>query len=296
MAPRVSVVVPVRNRPAEIAACLDSLLESDFPPEEREIVCVDNGSTDETPRTLERYGSRIRVVSEACPGPAAARNAGVRAARGERVAFTDSDCVVAPDWLRSVVAPLDNPDVGAVGGRILALRPCTAVALFGELIHDHGFAIEGCRPPYVITMNLACRRATLTELGLFDTRLLRGEDVDFAYRLAASGRSIAYEPEAVVRHRNRETLAALVREGFQHGYYAPKVSRLHREFLAQASRGAPPTAEPRRDPGPAELGPTRRRLYWAAFGLAKRAGRRLGRARAAELAPPCDAASAELQP
>src|SRR2546421_3172407 len=92
----VSVVVPILNGAATIDQCIRSILGLDFPPAQLEVIVVDNGSTDSTREVLGRYRDRIRVLSEPIRGPAAARNAGVRAACGRWIAFTDADCVVDP--------------------------------------------------------------------------------------------------------------------------------------------------------------------------------------------------------
>ena len=192
---------------------------------------VDNGSRDGTADALRSYGDRIVRLQEATRGPAAARNAGLRGARGEVVAFTDADCRVDPDWLTAVVAPLDNPRVGIAGGTIRAIPPASDVERFGELIHDHRQAIEVFEPPYAITMNWASRRAVLDELGGFDERFRRCEDVDLSYRMTQAGYTLAFAPNAVVYHHNEENLAGLFREGFQHGFHGVHALKHHQEFL-----------------------------------------------------------------
>ena len=271
------------------------MLRSAYPQSHVELICVDNGSTDDTLATLERYGSKVKVVIEHVRGPSAARNAGIRAATGEIVAFTDSDCVVSPEWLGAIVEPLADPSVGAVAGRILAHRPCSAVAVFGEVIHDHRRAVQEFKPPYFITMNVACRRSDLTSLGMFDERLLRGEDVDLAYRMLQAGMNFAYRRDAVIYHRNRDTIVALAREGFQHGYYSIQVHKLHREFLSSYQPDSTPPVEVEQAEleHPAfELSPRRTELYWAAFRFAKKVGKALARRRAEQLLTTCTTADA----
>lgn len=267
--PEVSVIVPVYNRAETIAACVDSLLRSEYPAERREIIVVDNGSTDATPAVLERYGTRIVRVDEARRGPSAARNAGLRVAGGTVAAFTDSDCVVAPDWLHRLVPSLEDPSVGAVGGRILALSGGNRVEQFGERIHDHRKAIEVFQPPYVITMNLAARLAVLRELELFDERLLRYEDVDLAWRLTRAGYRLTYVHEAVIRHRNPRTLRALFAQGYAHGYHSVMLRRL---YGPDAER-----TEPDRPAPPPEYSRDLPRAEEAFYSLVFRTGKRLGR-------------------
>jgi glycosyltransferase involved in cell wall biosynthesis len=225
----VSVVVAVRNARATIGACVDSLLALD--PAAIEVLVVDNGSTDGTLDVLRGYAGRITVLHEQRRGAGAARNAGIAAARGEVVAFTDADCVVDTRWLGNLVGALADPDVGAVGGTILAADPANRVERYGEGIHDHHLAIEVYRPPYAITMNWASRRAVLQELGGFDERFLRSQDVDLSYRLVQSGRTLVFAPEAIVRHHNERTIVGLAREGFTHGFHGVQTRKRHDTFL-----------------------------------------------------------------
>ena len=224
-------MIPVLNGEHTIGDCIDSLLQLRYPAEQLELLVVDNGSRDGTAGMLQGYGDRIVRLEEATRGPAAARNAGLCGARGEVVGFTDADCRVDPDWLTEVVAPLADPRVGIAGGTIRAIPPAGDIERFGERIHDHHQAIEVFEPPYAITMNWASRRAVLEELGGFDERFRRCEDVDLSYRLTQAGYMLAFVPEAVVYHHNEENLAGLFREGFQHGFHGVHALKHHQEFL-----------------------------------------------------------------
>src|SRR6188474_2967712 len=175
--PAVSVVVPVYNGQATLLPCLHSLLQLRYPADRMELIVVDNASTDATAAILEGVRDQLRVLREDKRGPAAARNRGIRAARGDCIALTDADCVVDPDWLAELVRPLADPEVGISGGRIRSVQPCNRIERFGERIHDHRRALEELVPPYAISMNWASRRAVLLDVGLFDETLLRDEDV-----------------------------------------------------------------------------------------------------------------------
>jgi mycofactocin glycosyltransferase len=268
--PPVSVVVPALDAEATIGACVESLLALDYPEDLLELVVVDNGSRDATCRIVAGYGRRVRLLHEPVRGPAAARNAGIHRSKGEVVAFTDSDCVVDPRWLRELVVALAEPEVGIAGGPIRALPPARPAELYGERIHDHRRSILVWRPPYVITMNWASPRAVLERVGFFDPQLLRCEDVDLSYRIGSAGYRLVFAPAALVYHRNERSLAGLFREGAQHGFYAVPVLRRHADLVAAArSAGRPP------DP-PHEEPPVR---YDVAFRSGKRVGRAAGRLR-----------------
>jgi glycosyltransferase involved in cell wall biosynthesis len=274
----------VRNRARVIGACLNSILASDYPPEKLEIVVTDNDSTDDTAAVLRGYGDRIRLVWERKRGPGAARNAALAAAGGEVVAFTDSDCLVDRAWVARIIQPLRDGEYGAAGGRILALPAGNDVEHFGERIHDHALAILYYRPAYLITMNLAVRLDVLRNVGCFDERLLRYEDVDLSYRLQQAGHAFAYVPDAYVYHRNRSNVVALMREAWGHGYYAPKLHRLHAEYRNRNAGSTGPEPPPHaRTPFTRDLAESKTKLYWLLFRSAKRAGRLFGSLRASKL-------------
>lgn len=226
--PLVTVIVPVLNGGDTIELCIQSLLQLQPPAGGIELIVVDNGSTDGTMEILQRYESRIKVLERSERGVSAARNFGVQHASGDRVAFIDSDCIAEPEWLRNLILPLDDLGVGIVGGAIRAQQPCNWIQNFGERIHDHQRAIEGEDPPYVIGMNWASRRAVLLEVGLFDERLWRGQDVDLARRIHAAGYRLVYSPSALVRHRNKDTIPSLFAEGMAHGRAIALVDRKYR--------------------------------------------------------------------
>ncbi|MEA2375183.1 MAG: hypothetical protein QOD53_1646 [Thermoleophilaceae bacterium] len=224
------MIVPVRNGQATLDACIDSLLALDYPRERLELIVVDNASTDDTPDILRRRDGAVRAVREPTRGAGAARNAGLRAAGGEVIAFTDADCVVDPGWLDHLVTAIGSREDLVAGGVVRAARPANAIELFGERVHDHRGSIELEWPPYVITMSLAAPAGLLHGCP-FDEGFLRCEDVDLSYRLFASGAAFAFVPEAVVFHRNEHTLPGLFREGWQHGFHAVRARDKHRPML-----------------------------------------------------------------
>jgi GT2 family glycosyltransferase len=235
--PPATVIVPAHNAEATIDECVRSLLELRYPAEKLELRVVDNGSRDGTLAALRHYEDRIVVLEERKRGAAAARNAGLSGARGEVIAFTDADCAVDPDWLAGLVEPLEDPGVGIAGGAILASEGCNEVEQFGAEIHDHRRTIEVLRPPYAVTGSWASRREVLHELGGFDERLLRCQDVDLAYRAIQAGYRLAFVAEAVVFHHNEDTLAGLFRQGFVHGFHSVRARKRHGWFLRQYGHG-----------------------------------------------------------
>jgi cellulose synthase/poly-beta-1,6-N-acetylglucosamine synthase-like glycosyltransferase len=227
----ISVIVPVYNAERTVGETIRSLIALDYPRDALELIFVNNGSTDGTANILAGHSHRIRIVDEPRRGRSAARNAGVRAARHTCVAFTDADCIADRDWLSQLVAPIEDPDVGIAGGRILSVRPCNSIEAFGEHVHDQARAIGVYRPPYADTANWASRRSVIIEAGGFDEDFVRGEDVDLSLRIVQAGFRLVYRDGAIVHHHNERTLRGLFKEGFQHGFYSVKVLKKHRHFV-----------------------------------------------------------------
>jgi glycosyltransferase involved in cell wall biosynthesis len=269
--PGVSVIVPAFNCEDSIADCLDSILASDYPRDAYQVICIDNASTDRTSRILENYGSLVTLVHEKKRGAAAARNAGLRICSGPLVAFTDADCTVDRMWLRRIVDPVWSGAAAAAGGRIRARPDANSVELFGELVHDHERAIRRSRPPYLITMNMAARLDLLQSLGGFDERWIRMQDVDLSLRMLSTGGRFAYAPDAVIHHHNRDSLAALARQGYLHGCLQGPLFEIHGEFIRSYKERLPPA--PAKQPRPVNrLQSWQISIYWAVFRSAKKAG------------------------
>jgi glycosyltransferase involved in cell wall biosynthesis len=203
MAIRFSVVVPFYNPGTYIHRCAKALISLAYPAELYEIIMVDNNSTDESAGIVEQF-DRITLLREAQQGSYAARNRGIRHARGEIVAFTDPDCVPRADWLEQIGRAMERPETGIVlGDRQFALDGGVLgmLAAYESELAAQVFAQEQPDYYYAYTNNMAIRAAILTTLGGFRT-LIRGADSLFLRRAVDHyGRAVLrYAPQAVVRH------------------------------------------------------------------------------------------------
>ena len=124
----VSVIVPVFNGKDTIAAALDSALAQEFGGDV-EVIVVNDGSTDATSSVLEAYRGCVTVLDRVNGGPAAARNAGVRASHGEYVAFLDADDIWMPRKLEKTLAALDSD-----GGAAMVYTNALMMAAGGEML------------------------------------------------------------------------------------------------------------------------------------------------------------------
>jgi glycosyltransferase involved in cell wall biosynthesis len=217
--PFVSVVIPVLDGEATIAACLSALASVDYPEECREIVLVDNGSTDRTTEIASRY--RVNILAEPQRGPARARNRGIRASRGDILAFTDADCLVSRGWIKEIVQRFAHTDVGAVAGEILPFPPRTPAERHAARIRHLSPERYLRRPifPFAVTANLAFRRDVFHRIGLLDENCPRGgESTDFCTRFfRRSGLRLELAPRAVVFHRHRATARDLFSQHIGYG-------------------------------------------------------------------------------
>ncbi len=214
-------MVPVYNGAQTIEACVRSLLEQDYPPELREILIVENGSTDGTAEIAAQLP--VRLLRSTLRGPAPARNVGWRASTAEIIAFTDADCLPERGWLRSLAAAYVDEAVAGVGGPIVAYaHPSRSVVeQFAEMHSPLNSYSEGSRVylPDLYTANASYRRAALERVGGFDQRLVTGDDVDLAWRVQlCTGCRLHWAPGAVVQHHHRSTYAGLARQYRQYGF------------------------------------------------------------------------------
>ena len=217
--PFVSIVVPVLNGGAAFQDLLRSLDHLAWPADRREILVVDNRSTDDSAALARKAG--FKVIDEQERGASSARNTGVRHARGDIVAFTDADCIVTRTWITHLVAPFSDSAVGGVGGRTETYLPKTwterHAARTGHL--DAERHLSHPTFPFAPTANAAFRRSLFDTIGGFDPGFPWGEPIDFCKRVVRDGGlRLAFAPRAVVFHRARANLGDFYRQQRGYGY------------------------------------------------------------------------------
>lgn len=237
--PAVSVVIPTYGRPALASAAARSALAQELEGG-LEVVVVDDGGHDGTCQALATLGdSRLRCLEIAHAGPATARNAGAREARGAVLAFLDSDTRAQPGWLAAGLARLAaEPDLFGVEGKVEPDRegPWTP---FSEAVTN----LQGGR---WLSCNLFVRRQAFLDLGGFDERFTEPcrEDSEFAFRAQAAGHRFAFEPAAVVVHPVREVSPSRAFHHAREGRFEALIERAHpqayrRHFKALDGRWMP---------------------------------------------------------
>ena len=235
--PLLSVIVPVRDGAGYLAESLPALRASDLAADAWELIVVDDGSTDRSVEPAARQADLV-VRTAGGRGPSAARNEGVRRARGELLVFIDADVSVHRDTLRrfhEVFA--SEPDVAAAFGAYdTSPRAPGLVSQYRNLLH-HRVHAEAAGDAETFWAGCgAIRRAVFDAAGGFDESMRQLEDIDLGYRVRALGHRIVLRPEIQGTHLKRWTLAAMIRTDlFGRGL---TWMRLH---LAQGRGGRPGT-------------------------------------------------------
>jgi mycofactocin glycosyltransferase len=223
----VTVVIPVRDRQAELDRCLAGL--RDLP----HVIVVDDASAD--PVAIKRIAAGRGAAVLHRPvngGPGAARNTGLTAAATEFVAFLDSDCVPKPGWLENLLPHFADPAVGAVAPRIVPheqgngwLGRYEGASSTLDMGARPSIVRPGARVPYVPGAALVVRKGAAGE-GFRDGMYV-GEDVDFVWRMTKAGWRVRYEPRAVMGHDHRVTFRAWFSRRADYGTSAAALEELH---------------------------------------------------------------------
>jgi len=236
--PFVSVVVPTCNRRADIETCLRSLVNQTYAP--YEIIISDDASTDDTPAFMERFmadhpAAPVRYLrGDVHQGANPARNRGVREARGELIAFTDSDCIAEPAWLENLVPPFSDDRVAAVVGLVNGPPPSNIFELVLKGLHR----VPGPAVTRLVGGNMCVRRELLLRYMFDEDRATharrgdgtldlsvsgRGDEEGLHLTLKADGYRQLAAPEAVVLHVHPYTARSFFKQALRGGRSAARL-------------------------------------------------------------------------
>ena len=208
--PVVSVVVPCYNGSRTIRRALESLIAQDFR-SPYEVIVVDSSSDGTDAIVREEFPQARLLRLETRTPPGAARNAGVRQALADIIAFLDSDCVADPSWLRHLTSACTS-GVAGVGGSVANGNPASLVGWASFLMEFARLAPSLAPRPLtdVVTCNCSYRRWVFEKYGYFHDDLF-AEDTLFSHRLVLAGERLLFEPRALVYHHNREQMRGFLR-------------------------------------------------------------------------------------
>ncbi len=203
--PLISVIIPAYNAAGFMGETLDSVFAQTFT--NYEVIVINDGSpdTEQLEHVLQRYPSNLRYIKQENQGAAAARNTGLRAAKGEFVAFLDADDTWLPEFLEKQLALIKSSGADLVfadalfsgdslldGRTFMQLDPPR-----GEVTSANLLAVKVT----VLTSTVLARKAPILDVGLFDVSMRRGHDFDLWFRLAKAGARFAFTREVLGHHR-----------------------------------------------------------------------------------------------
>lgn len=206
----VSVIIPSYNSSATIVECLSSVVDQSL--DLRYEVIVVDSSNDRTPEIIAEHYPQVTLISlEHKTIPSAARNIGIRSARGRILAFTDSDCIADNKWIEKLLSAM-NLGYRLVGGGIRNARrwnPISVAEYFLEF-RDFSYRSKARVTDMIPTCNLAVYREVFDEYGLFP-EIRASEDRMFMMKVVKAGERGYFEPTAMINHLNRDRVGPYIR-------------------------------------------------------------------------------------
>ena len=214
--PRISVIVPVYNTAATLPACIESLMALDL----YDIIMVDNNSTDSSVEIIRGY-PKIALLSEGKQGAYAVRNTGIRHSKSDILAFTDSDCAVASDWLEQVLASLEPPESCILIGQLFPVTDSSTLTIlashrksccefiFNSDINALYFGQGG---------DMAVKRRVFEKMGLFAEKMRGSDSLLVQQSVARDGTTgVVYNSSAVVYRFDWKSVLTVLKKQIPYG-------------------------------------------------------------------------------
>jgi glycosyltransferase involved in cell wall biosynthesis len=211
--PFVSVIIPVFNDNERLKICLEALENQTYPKHLYEVIVVDNASTEDVKIVVSLF-EQACMVYEDRPGSYAARNKGVSVAKGEILAFTDSDCIPASNWIEKGVENLLNtPNCGLVAGKIDFFfrnpEQPTPVELYESINLSFEQEVNIREKHFGVTANLFTFKSVIDKIGPFNSDLKSGGDKQWGEKVFASGYKQVYADDVSIKHPARYSFTQL---------------------------------------------------------------------------------------
>ena len=228
---KVSIVIPAYNAARTITKTLEACVNQSYPKENFEVIIADDGSTDTTADIVKSFP--VKYLFQKNSGPATARNIGWRAAKGDIILFTDSDCVPEKEWITKMLAMFNAGDVAAVGGTYGNVNPeyIVSLCIHHEILYRHSTLTEYVK--YLGSFNLGIRKKVLEELNGFDEsyKIACGEDADLTYRISYKDYKLRFSRGVEVGHHFPTSYLKFLKQQFWRGYWLMKIFRNHSKRL-----------------------------------------------------------------
>jgi len=230
--PTVTVIIPTRYLDPSLDECLASVFEQDYDAGMIDVIVVADGPQDGIPDKHGKFQCKVLALPQR-QGQSHCRNLGAAEAKGEILAFLDSDCVAEKRWIKEIVPYFAWESVGAVGGYVDGYSQISALdryeKTFSPLCMGKHilYGAEVASTFYVPTCNILVRRAVYDAVGGMREELQVGEDVDFCWRMRRQGVQLLYVPHGTVRHKHRNHLRKMLRRRADYGSSEAILYSLH---------------------------------------------------------------------
>lgn len=237
MKPDISVIIITNNRKDDLGHCIDALLSQSYPSKKFEIIIIDSWSTDGTEEMVKKYGMAIKFIISSQKGYSACRNLGFRKSRAEIVAFTDSDCIPAKNWVKTIIEDFKHSgkEIVAIGGPTkVSAGKCLIARVSQQIVNDSVSGLrKGSSAFFMTTTNLALRKNIVRIIGPFDRRydFETGEDTEFCWRIVKSGLKLRYNSSIVVDHSQRSSIRGFLKQHYNYGRGIYLVKKKHPDFM-----------------------------------------------------------------
>ena len=218
----ISVIISAYNAEKLLPACLGALLNQSINTSGYEIIVVDDGSSDNTGLVVKGFES-VQLLRQKNQGPAAARNEGVKHAKGNIVLFTDSDCVPNRDWIEQMILPFkrDNDIAGVKGTYRTKQRALAARFVQIEYEDKYDMLRKSKYIDFIDTYSAAFKKDIFNEFNGYDTSfpLACAEDVELSFRMSSNGYKMVYNPKAIVFHTHPSSFKDYFRKKYKFAYW-----------------------------------------------------------------------------
>ena len=232
---KVSVIIPAYNAEETIGRCLESMTRQSF--KNFEVIVVDDGSKDKTSEIVKGF-SKVRLLRQKNAGPAVARNNGAKAAKGEIIIFTDSDCVANSKWLEEMLKPFLYKNVAGVQGTYKSKQKEIIARLIQlEIEQRYVKMMKQKFIDFIGTYSAAYRKSVFVEMNGFDTSfpIASGEDTDFSFRVSRAGYKMVFNQKAIIFHTHPTSLWKYLKIKFFRAFWRTKVYKKHKGKMVKDS-------------------------------------------------------------
>ncbi|MCX2739944.1 glycosyltransferase [Pontibacter anaerobius] len=209
--PYVSVIIPTYHDWDRLKMCVKSLQLQTYPTDLFEVIIVNNDPADEVPPTIS-LPANFAILHESAQGSYAARNKGVAVAKGDILAFTDSDCIPEYTWIEAAVSYFGtHPEIDRIGGEVNLFTVDSRYTLAEAYEVVYAFRQEeNVKEDTSVTANMFTRKKVFDKIGLFDSSMFSGGDFEWGKRAAQNNFRIGFSAEVIVHHPARRDLKQLI--------------------------------------------------------------------------------------